>query len=376
MMTTDSRGLYIHIPFCRSKCPYCDFYSISVNREDDYDMFAMYAGTILERINRIKIMNPRLLPVSSIYFGGGTPSRLRPKVFANIIKHIDRTDNCEITLECNPYDLATSWTQQELSSLADVGLNRISMGMQSIVESERKALGRRANAEQVKKAIHLVHTSGIENLSLDLMLGIPNQTVDSIRKSIDFCAESGAKHVSSYMLKIEPGTPFHKIEQQLDLPNEDECCELYLATCELLDDYGYKQYEISNFAKPGYESRHNLLYWDCREYIGLGPSAHSFIDGKRSYYERNLIKFINGAQPIYDGEGGSFEEYVMLRLRLTEGLQNSLVRERFGFDIPQAMFEKAKTFAKNGLAVVDSEKISLTPQGFLVSNSIIAKLLD
>lgn len=373
MMTTEPRGLYIHIPFCRSKCPYCDFYSLPVKNEDDNDMFAMYAGTILERIQRI---SPRLLPVSSIYFGGGTPTRLRPKIFFNLIDNIDRTDDCEITLECNPYDLASSWTEQGLRSIADVGLNRISMGMQSIVDTERKALGRRANAEDVKKAIDLVHRCGIENISLDLMLGIPNQTIDSLKRSIDFCAESGAKHVSSYMLKIEPGTPFEKIEKQLKLPDEDECCDLYLAACEILDSYGYKKYEISNFAVPGYESRHNLLYWDCREYIGLGPSAHSFIDGKRSYYERNLIKFINGARPIDDGEGGDFEEYVMLRLRLTEGLQNSLVRERFGFDIPQAMFDKAGLFAKNGLAVTDGESISLTPKGFLVSNSIIAKLLD
>ncbi len=371
MMITDPRGLYIHIPFCRSKCPYCDFYSVPTNNSCENQ--SSYIQAIIGRIERI---DTRYFPVSSVYFGGGTPSLMKPEHIARILNRISRTDNCEVTLECNPYDLATCRSAHDMQTVINAGVNRISMGMQSVVESERKALGRRADAEQVKKAIRLVHSSGIENLSLDLMLGVPNQTVDSIRKSIDFCAESGAKHVSCYMLKIEPGTPFQRIENQLDLPDEDECCDIYLATCEFLADYGYKQYEISNFAIPGYESRHNLLYWDCREYIGIGPAAHSFLDGKRFYYERDLIKFINGAQPIADGEGGSFEEYVMLRLRLTEGLRNSLVRERFGFDIPQAMFDKAKIFASNGLTVVDNESITLTPKGFLVSNSIITKILD
>ena len=346
---------------------------MAVPQADDNDMFLMYAGTVLQWIERI---DPKHLPVSSVYFGGGTPTRLRPETYFHIIDHIDHTDDCEITLECNPYDLAYYWNPDGLRQLVDVGLNRISMGMQSVVDSERKALGRRATAEDIKKAIGLVRYVGIENLSLDLMLGIPDQTIDSLKRSIDFCAENGAKHVSCYMLKIEPGTPFHKIEQQLNLPDEDECCDIYLATCELLDEYGYKQYEISNFAKPGFESRHNLLYWDCREYIGIGPGAHSFLDGKRFYYERDILDFINSRRPVYDGEGGSFEEYVMLRLRLTEGLRNSLVNERFGFDIPKDMFDRARVFEKEGLTVVDDESIHMTPKGFLLSNTIIAKILD
>ncbi len=263
-----------------------------------------------------------------------------------------------------------------METLAKAGANRISMGMQSAVDEERKALGRQADREQVKRAVELVKSAGINNFSLDLMLGIPRQSVDSIRKSVDFCAESGAKHVSSYLLKIEQDTPFAKVEKLLELPDEDECCDIYFASCEFLADYGYKQYEISNFAAPGYESRHNLIYWDCREYLGLGASAHSFFGGKRFYFERDINSFIEKSEPIQDGDGGSFEEYAMLRLRLNEGLQSDQVRARFGFDIPREMLERARKFEKNGMVKITEDSISLTPKGFLVSNTIIANLLN
>ena len=151
---------------------------------------------------------------------------------------------------------------------------------------------------------------------------------------------------------------------------------MYLAACEELEKHGYRQYEISNFAKEGFESRHNLIYWDCREYLGIGAAAHSFLGGKRFYFPSDAAAFINGAKPINDGEGGSFEEYVMLRLRLTEGLINEGCKERFGFEIPQEMRDKSTAFEKNGLLIFDKKGIRLTPEGFLVSNSIIAELLD
>ena len=292
-----------------------------------------------------------------------------------IISCVRKSDSCEVTVECNPSDLCESWSEKYMQALALSGANRISMGMQSAVDAERKALGRRAGQNEVKRAVELVKQAGIDNFSLDLMLGVPNQTVDSIKQSIEFCAESGAKHVSSYLLKIEQGTPFAKVEHLLDLPDEDECCDMYLAACEVLEEYGYKQYEISNFAIPGYESRHNLIYWDCREYVGIGASAHSFFDRKRYYYERDAQKFIDGAPPVDDGDGGSFEEYVMLRLRLTEGLKSELIKARFGFDIPPEMLERARFYEKNGMAKVTESSISLTPKGFLVSNTIIADLL-
>ena len=369
-MTADNPGLYIHIPFCRSKCPYCDFYSFTADEATK----EKYTASIIKNI--ILKQEDTGAVFSTVYFGGGTPSQLGSKNLSQIVNAINKLPDCEVTVECNPLDLSESWSLSDMLCLADSGVNRISMGMQSAIENERKALGRKAGREQVEKAVKLIKNSGIDNFSLDLMLGIPHQTADTIKESVAFCAESGAKHVSSYLLKIEQGTPFEKVEKLLDLPDEDGCCKMYLTACEELENYGYKQYEISNFAVPDFESRHNLIYWDCREYLGIGAAAHSFFGGKRFYFEPDTEKFIIGANPIDDGEGGSFEEYVMLRLRLTEGLTTSGCMSRFGHNIPEEMLKKARLYEKHGLLKADETGIRLNPKGFLVSNAIIADLLD
>ncbi len=312
---------------------------------------------------------------STVYFGGGTPSLLGSKRLAKIIAAINKTDDAEVTVECNPFNIATAWSDDDIKRLAHSGANRISMGMQSAVDAERKVLGRKADRAIVEKAVKMVRQNGFDNFSLDLMLGIPHQTVQSVKESVKFCIESGAKHISSYLLKIEQGTPFQKVEGLLDLPDEDYCCELYLTACEAIEGYGCKQYEISNFAYSGFESRHNLIYWDCREYLGIGAAAHSFYKGKRFYYERSASDFINGAVPLPDGEGGSFEEYVMLRLRLSEGLVNEQVKRRFGFEIPQSILGVAKELEPHGLTVCDEKGVRLTPKGFLLSNTIIGKMI-
>ena len=194
------------------------------------------------------------------------------------------------------------------------------MGLQSAVDIERKALGRRGGCDDIKRAIERAKKAGIDNISLDLMLGIPNQTEESLKKSIEFCEKSGAKHVSAYILKIEESTPFYRIKDSLALPDEDETCDLYLYAVSELEKSGFYQYEISNFSQEGFESRHNLKYWHCEEYLGIGASAHSFVDGKRFYYERSIDSFISGQPPVNDGFGGDEEEYIMLALRLSEGL--------------------------------------------------------
>ncbi len=362
-------GLYIHIPFCRQKCPYCDFYSFAADEatKDNYT-----AAVIKNIIIWQKTYN---LTFSTVYFGGGTPSQLGSRRLSRIVRRINKAEDCEVTVECNPFDLSESWDLGDMRLLTESGVNRISMGLQSADEEERKALGRLAGRKEVEKAVELIKSSGIDNFSLDLMLGIPHQTLESIKESVRFCAENGAKHVSSYLLKIEQGTPFEKVEKLLDLPDEDESCEMYLTACEELEKRGFKQYEISNFAVPGFESRHNLTYWDCREYLGIGAAAHSFFGGKRFYFERDAKSFIDGASPVDDGEGGSFEEYAMLRLRLTEGLTNGGVFSRFGYEIPPEMKEKARFFAENELIRLTDNSISLTPKGFLLSNLIISELL-
>lgn len=359
-------GLYLHIPFCKGKCPYCDFYSVAPQKGVTDSYVAALCRKIDEE-NRI---------YDTVYFGGGTPSLLGADNIALILSHIRTTDNCEITLECNPSDTGSENSVFDFRRAAEGGVNRISLGLQSAVDSERKALGRRGGCADVERAIARAKAAGITNISLDLMLGIPNQTKDSLLESVEFCKRSGAAHVSAYILKIEEGTFFHKKKDSLILPDDDETSELYLEAVEALEKAGFAQYEISNFSKEGFESRHNLKYWHCEEYLGIGAAAHSFADGKRFYYERSIADFIGGKPPVDDGEGGSEEEYIMLALRLTEGLIFEFFESRFGKKLPDGIVTKAKALEKHGLVAVDSKRISLTKQGFLLSNSVICSLLE
>ena len=359
-------GLYIHIPFCNGKCPYCDFYSVT----PDDETVKSYVAKVCEKIkaeNRI---------YDTVYFGGGTPSLIGAKHISEILSCVNRTADCEVTLECNPSDTGAENSAFDYDLVAKSGVNRISMGLQSANDAERKTLGRRGGCDDVERAIKRAKQAGISNISLDLMLGVPDQTAESLKKSIEFCKKSGAKHVSAYILKIEEGTPFHKIKNSLILPDEDETCDLYLLAVGELEKAGFSQYEISNFSLKGYESRHNLKYWRCEEYLGIGAAAHSFADGRRFYYERRIADFINGVSPVDDGEGGSEEEYIMLALRLTEGLVFENYKNRFGKSVPESMIQKAKSLEKHGLVKVTEENISITPNGFLISNSIISELIQ
>lgn len=358
-------GLYLHIPFCNGKCPYCDFYSVIPQDEK----VTAYVNALCREIDKSDGI------YNTVYFGGGTPSLIGSDNIAKIMSHINRTPDCEATLECNPSDTGAVNSSFDFSVAAKSGINRISMGLQSADNSERKILGRRGGCDDVERAIARAKSSGIDNISLDLMLGIPNQTEKSLEKSIDFCKKSGAKHISAYILKIEEGTPFYKIKNNLELPDEDKTCDLYLSAVELLGKAGYHQYEISNFSEKGYESRHNLKYWHCEEYLGLGASAHSFVNGKRFYYERSLDDFISGKPFVDDGLGGDEEEYIMLALRLSEGLVFKKFKDRFDKPVPESMIKKAHELQKHGLVNVDNSSISLTVKGFLISNSIITELI-
>ena len=363
-------GIYIHIPFCKSKCPYCDFYSFKAD-EKTKDSYLTAVLSCLEKYSD-KITDS----IDTVYFGGGTPSFFGGERIKEVLCYIKDnykvTKDAEITVECNP----SSVDETLVKSLTEAGANRISMGMQSAVDKERVSLGRLSDRERIRESIELFRHYGIDNISLDLMLGIPYQTKESLRESIDFVSSMKVNHISAYMLKIEEDTEFHRIRDNLPLPDEDAVCDLYLYACEQLSDAGFSQYEISNFAKEAYESRHNLRYWHCEEYLGVGPSAHSFIDGKRFYFERDFDSFLKGASPIPDGEGGNEEEYIMLALRLSEGLQNEKYRMRFGKNIDERLIKKARTLEKEGLVTVAVDRISLTVKGFLVSNSVISYLLN
>ncbi len=363
--TQNPIGLYVHIPFCKGKCPYCDFYSVAPQKGVT-DSYVAAVCRKLDQENRI---------YDTVYFGGGTPSLLGADNVALILSHTKRTPDCEVTLECNPSDTGGINSVFDFEIAAKGGVNRISLGLQSADDTERKTLGRRGGCDDVARAMAKAKAAGIENISLDLMLGIPNQTKESLLNSVEFCKNSGATHVSAYILKIEEGTFFYKKRDNLILPDEDETAELYLTAADALEKAGFAQYEISNFAKNGFESRHNLKYWRCEEYLGVGAAAHSFADGKRFYYERSIDDFINGKPPVDDDFGGDEEEYIMLALRLTEGLFFENFEKRYGKKLPESITEKARLLQRHGLVNIDGNRIALTKQGFLLSNSVICELL-
>lgn len=362
-------GIYVHIPFCASKCKYCDFFSKSGNDDE----INRYVSAVNERLAKYgKELNRT---ADTLYIGGGTPGIIGADRLSSIAKTakfafmID--DNAEITAELNPASADESF---DFSKLRQAGFNRLSIGMQSANNNELKRLGRLHTAEDVKTTVLSAKKAGFKNISLDLMLCIPEQTKESLAHSIEYCAELGVEHISAYILKIEEGTPFYKEKDALTL-DEDTQAELYLFACEKLEQLGYHQYEISNFSKNGMESKHNLKYWDCDEYLGVGCAAHSFINGKRFYTERSFDEFYKGIT-YQDGEGGSIEEYIMLRLRLAKGLTQKDFKRRFGIKIPENYIKNAKKFAKTNLLIYDDNGIKFTRDGFLISNTLILEILS
>lgn len=363
----DPLGIYIHIPFCSGKCPYCDFYSVPP--EDG--IAERYCDAVCRELEACERS-----AADTIYFGGGTPTLLGSRHLSRILhcitEHFDITPDAEITFEMNP----RTADRAMLSELRKAGFNRVSMGLQSGVDSELAALGRRHTLADARKAAEDIRCAGFNNLSLDLMLGIPGQTPDSLALSMDAVCAMEPEHISAYILKIEPGTPFAARQTELDLADDDGQAELYSLAVKLLESRGYKRYEISNFSRPGRESRHNLRYWDCREYLGFGPSAHSFYRGRRFFFPRALQDFLDCAAAVDDGSGGSREEYLMLRLRLAEGVTNDGWQSRFGEAIPQRYLHRAEPLVALGLMEADGKGIRLCGEGFLLSNAVIARLLD
>ncbi len=365
----DTLGIYIHVPFCSpGKCPYCDFYSVPLT--------AALAERYLEAAERcLREWGARAAgrAVDTVYLGGGTPSLLGDglcRLLSAVREAFDIAQNAEITLEANPGSVEAG----AFARWRAAGFNRVSLGMQSAVPEELCALGRRHTPRQVEEAVRAARAAGFANLSLDLMLCTPGQTPESMRRSIGFAAALAPEHISAYLLKVEEGTPFFLQKNSLRLPDDDAQAEAYLSACRELERRGYEQYEISNFARPGFASRHNLRYWNTDEYLGVGPAAHSFFNGQRFHYERSLPAFLSGAAPVPDGAGGTLEEYVMLRLRLSEGLWESALRERFGADF--SLFgSRPEALAQGGLLTRAPGRIALTARGFLVSNAVIGSLL-
>ena len=358
-------GLYIHIPFCFSKCPYCDFYSTKYT-PTAADAFAEKLGGQMQDYTG---------SFDTVYFGGGTPSILEPQVLTGILQavrdHFAIDPAAEITVECNPSKDLTG----DMEQYAAAGINRVSIGMQSAVDRERFALGRRAGSGEVARTVAAAKAAGITNISLDVMLGTPKQTLDSLEKTFAFIERMQVTHISAYLLKIEPGTPFDRLQAKLALPEEDTVCQMYLQTVERLGQLGFAQYEISNFACPGHEGRHNLLYWNCKDYWGIGPAAHSCLGSVRRFWPNDTAAFIAGTvQEQYEGPCNA-EDYLIMQLRLCSGLNLTEYVARYGvrFDAGQMAF--LRHCAASGYAVLDGDTLRLTPSGMIVQNAILEELI-
>ena len=376
----DKLGIYIHIPFCRSKCDYCDFYSLAGREErmDDYEK------ALLAHLRETAPL-ARGIPVDTVYFGGGTPSYFGEKRMKDLLREVKRLYNmekgAEITMEANP----DSVDVKMLTHLRRAGIGRLSLGYQSACPAELAAVHRIHTVEQGDAAVAAARKAGIRDLSLDLIYGLPGQTMDSWRQSVEHVLALEPEHLSCYGLKVEEGTPLaRRVAMGEVLPDDDAQADLYLWTVERLAQAGYEQYEISNFAKPGFQSRHNLRYWLTRPYIGFGPGAHSDFGGRRYSFVRDLEGYITGVLKggklldsddlIPPNERGS--EYLMLRLRTVRGIEEWEYRRQFFLDF-EPIRRRLEEYAAQGWAELTGEgRWRLTPIGFLVSNQLIGDLLE
>ena len=373
-------GLYIHIPFCKAKCAYCDFYSLA-HSEEKMDA---YTAALIRHLEEVA---PRAagMQVDTVYFGGGTPSYLGAPRLVRLLQTVQRrydvARDAEITLEANP-DSAGDW--RTLRTLRRAGFNRLSLGVQSTDDALLQRIGRIHTYEQVQQAVTAARRAKLTNLSLDLIYGLPGQTMEDWQRTLADAVALGPEHLSCYGLKLEEGTPLWQQRQALTLPDDDAQADMYLYTVAALEEAGYQQYEISNFARPGRASRHNLKYWNMEEYAGFGPGAHSDFGGVRYAYEKDLDAYIAAAH------GGQFRfsentvipprdrdvEWVMLGARLISGLDPKDYEAQFRRRFDPIFLPFLQKCVAAGYAVSENGVWHLTPKGFLVSNQIIGGLLD
>ena len=375
-------GLYIHIPFCVKKCNYCDFYSLGCVANGGIER---YIDALCIHI-REEGKKHRDRIVDTVFLGGGTPSvlsaELIKKLFCAVREAFSLSCGCEISIEVNPGTL----TEERALAYKEIGINRVSIGLQSVSDKELKELGRIHTLDDFKESYRLLRNVGMNNISVDIMYALPNQRTEDLIKTLDTVVEFAPEHISAYCLKIEENTHFYKIKDTLVLPDDDEQYKMYISLCEKLNNSGYSQYEISNFAKKGRESVHNLKYWLYDDYVGFGPSAHSFSDGTRYSYEGNTDKYIeaieNGVMPAKIAEEAieltdaeKMDEYVMLRLRLAKGVDTNEFEERFGAPF-ESRYYAIKKYEKSGHVCKKGNNYAFTTKGFFVSNYILSDILE
>lgn len=374
-------GIYVHIPFCRSKCEYCDFYSLGGSR--DRRLVDDYLQALSVHFKETGALAQDYV-VDTVYFGGGTPSffgadSLR-RIFAEI-QHRFRVDkDAEVTFEANP----DSVTEALLKKLRNEGFNRMSLGVQSDRDDVLKKLGRPHNYEQARIAVQAARACGFDNISLDLMYGLPSQTCEQWEQTLRHVLRLRPEHMSCYGLKVERGTPLWEYKEAVNLPSDDDQADMYLKAVQILKEAGYEQYEISNFARPGFESRHNLKYWLGDEYIGFGPAAASDFAGKRYTNRADIHNYIRGMLeqdvpilsecetiPARERAG----EYVMLRLRTNRGISPEEYEKNYLMPF-SPLLDVIRPLAEQGCFLLERKRWKLTPEGYLISNQIIARLQE
>ena len=354
------KGIYVHIPFCSYKCPYCDFLSLTNSPVGPEE----YVELLKREFSLYKDLNTE---IRTVYFGGGTPTYLKPELIGKIIEELDKNFNLlnveEITVECNP----ETYRESELKKLKEYGVNRVSVGVQSFTEKGLKALGRKHTLKDTFECLESLKNSGIENINIDLIYGWSGQENEDIYKDIEFLKELDfIKHVSWYMLTIYENTKFGK--EKVEIPDEKKISNFHKIISEELKNLGFKRYEISNWAKEGYECKHNLIYWKLEEFLGFGVSAWGFYNGKRYGNTRNMFKYkeyiLKNLKPIdAEYELNEFEiekEFIILSLRLTEGLPKS-----YEVFIPEHLKEFFEI----------NERIKIKEDFLIVSNELISEFL-
>ncbi len=377
--------LYIHVPFCISKCSYCDFYSLPLGSVSQ-DVFSEYVKALCAEINQKK---EYLKYLKTIYIGGGTPSILPTKEISNLIESINKISlfdkDIEITIEVNP----NSVDHEKLKDYLSLGINRLSIGVQSFCNDELSILGRIHNEAEAEQAIELSRKAGFKNISLDLIYGIPNKDSDidlnriknwqySLKKALKFCPE----HLSLYELTYEEGTKITNAIKNKGLfaPNEEVIKEMYYLGIDILKQHGYRQYEISNFSKEGFQCLHNLNYWDRGEYIGIGAGAHSFFDKKRSANFSDILLYIekirNNEVPIVEeivlNKEEEIKELVFLGLRKTKGIEVSKLYDKNLMDLLDGILSE---LISQGLLEIKDGYLRLTRKGLILSNEVIVRIL-
>ena len=376
-----SISIYIHYPFCRSKCPYCDFNSYCNLKIDEEELIKAYLNEIeyYKDIIKDKI-------IDTIYFGGGTPSLMSEKLLSNIMNKINSlykiNQNCEISLESNP----NSISYEKLKNFKDIGINRLSIGVQSLIDEDLKFLGRIHNRNEAIEAINNAQKIFNDRYSIDLIYGRPNQNLKEWKNELNKAIQLSPFHISLYQLIIEKGTPFYR--NKVQTPNEDIATKLYEETHNILEKNNIFQYEISNYAKNGYECKHNLVYWNNGEWIGIGAGAHGRINiNQKRYSIQNLKKPLNWLDKTLKNKNGIsikkllskqeiIEEYLIMGLRIKDGIKIENLQKNIDCNNFYDILDKnnIEFLAKLNLINANDKNIKLTKKGFLLLNSVIEKL--